>query len=162
MRSAANASTVRIRPASRGDRSEWLRLLRNLYGGDPATDHAPGVDAFLTGDITGDLIPSAVFVAERGEGGLGGVLELSVRNYAEGCVSPTPFIESWYVDEDLRGRKLGRALVDAAEEWSRAAGFHELGSDLTLGNEASLRAHTALGFEEVERKIHMRKTLGPA
>ena len=45
----------------------------------------------------------AVFVADRGNGQLGGFLEASLRRYADGCsTSPVGYIEGWYVDDDVR------------------------------------------------------------
>lgn len=46
----------------------------------------------------------------------------------------------------------------AAEDWAREHGYSELASDTLLENRASEGAHRALGFEEVERAIHFRKT----
>lgn len=144
-----------------GDRAEWLRMLFGLYPGTVAADHVPSVDAYLSGELLDELIPSAVFVVQRADGTLGGFLELSVRNYAEGCTGPAAYVESWYVDEDLRGAGAGRALMHAAESWARQRGFTELASDALLDNSVSLAAHQALGFEIVERSIHFRKSLGP-
>ena len=68
-------------------------------------------------------------------------------------------MESWYVDPDVRGRRVGRALVEAAEGWARERAYTELASDALLENEASQKAHKVLGFEEVERSVHFRKAL---
>ena len=72
---------------------------------------------------------------------------------------PVGYIEGWYVNPDLRQAGWGRALVQAAEAWARSRGYAEIASDCLLENEVSLRAHTALGFEETERLIHFRKPL---
>lgn len=102
-----------------------------------------------------------VFVADRGDGRLGGFLELGERERADGCnTSPVAYVEGWYVDPDLRLAGVGRALVLAAEQHAAAAGYREIASDCVLSNGVSLAAHLALGFEEVERLIHFRKTLG--
>ncbi|MEX0600180.1 MAG: GNAT family N-acetyltransferase [Rhodothermales bacterium] len=150
---------MKIRPVVPNDRAEWLRLLLGLHPESAETDHVPSVDAWLSGTSTDELIPSAVFVAERQGGRLGGLLELSVRNYAEGCSGSTPYVESWYVDEDLRGAGVGRALMEAAEEWARANGSMVLASDALLVNRLSHVAHQALGFEVVERIVVFRKRL---
>lgn len=102
------------------------------------------------------------FVAED-EGSLVGFLELDCRKYAPGCrESPVPFIEGWFVAESARGHGVGRALVEAAEEWAVAHGHGELASDVEIDNEVSLHAHAALGFEEIERVAYFRKPLGDA
>ncbi|HSJ30784.1 MAG TPA: GNAT family N-acetyltransferase [Longimicrobiales bacterium] len=150
---------MRTRLLGASDRAEWQRMLFGLYPNSVAADHDPSIDAYLAGCSIGELVPSAVFVIERDDGTLGGFLELSVRNYAEGCTGATPYIESWFVDQDLRGAGAGRALMAAAEEWARAHGHTELASDALLDNRASHAAHRAVGFEEVERSVHFRKAL---
>jgi aminoglycoside 6'-N-acetyltransferase I len=148
-----------IRPIASPDRSEWLRLLHGLHPELSAADHIPSIDAFLSNHSIGELIPATVFVAEREDGRLGGFLELSVRNYAEGCRGDTPYVESWYVDEDLRGTGVGRALMEAAERWARDRGYADLASDALLENSLSHAAHEALGFDIVERIVVFRKSL---
>lgn len=152
---------MKIRLVGPTDCAEWLRLLDGLHSESPEADHLPSIDAYLSGGSIGELIPSAVFVADRQNGRLGGFLELSVRNYAEGCTGDTPYVESWYVDKDLRSRGVGRALMEAAEGWARDQGFLELASDAQLDNSLSHAAHQALGFEMVERIVVFRKPLLP-
>jgi aminoglycoside 6'-N-acetyltransferase I len=100
------------------------------------------------------------FVAEREDGRLGGFAEASVRRYANSNdESPCAFLEGWWVDADIRRQGVGRALLAAVEEWARAQGFTELGSDALLDNTLSHQVHHALGFEERERVIYFRKWL---
>jgi aminoglycoside 6'-N-acetyltransferase I len=101
------------------------------------------------------------FVVESPGGGLYGFIEVSLRNYAEGCTtSPVAYIEGWYVDEASRRRTLGSRL--AAEAWTRSHGLKEIASDTPLDNTVSIHAHTALGYEEVERLVCFRKALDAA
>ena len=94
------------------------------------------------------------------DGLLGGFISYSLRPWADGCTErPVPYIEGWFVREDLRLRGIGRALVAAVEEWAQVAGFNELGSDVPLGNRASLAAHRRLGFEPTDRLQLFRKDL---
>lgn len=148
-----------VRSIQLADRAEWLRLLKGLYPHHPASEHIPSIDALLAGVAGDELLPTEVFVCERPSGGLAGFLELSVRNYAEGCSGPTPYVESWYVDPDHRGHGIGRALMEAAERWATERGYRALASDAKLENSPSHEAHAALGFEEVERAVHFRKAL---
>jgi aminoglycoside 6'-N-acetyltransferase I len=49
--------------------------------------------------------------------------------------------------------------VQAAEAWARSHGLKEIASDTQLENAISIQAHTALGYEEVERLVCFRKAL---
>jgi aminoglycoside 6'-N-acetyltransferase I len=116
------------------------------------------VTAFFAARID-PLLPHQVFVAEA-DGRLVGMLELSLRPYADGCdSSPVPFIEAWYVAEDARRGGVGGALVRAAEAWALENGYSEMASDALLDNDVSHWAHAAVGFSEVERAIRFRKEL---
>ncbi|MDP9350470.1 MAG: GNAT family N-acetyltransferase [Chloroflexota bacterium] len=150
---------MQIRAAEPADSSEWLRMPSALWPGSREGEHAAEIDAFFRGLPEGSPPLAAVLVSPGAEGGLCGFLELSVRSYAEGCSGPAPYIEGWYVDRQVRGRGIGGALVQAAEQWARTQGYTEIASDTELKNQASQRAHQALGFEEVERTVHFRKAL---
>lgn len=101
-----------------------------------------------------------VFVAEREDGRLCGMVEAGVRAFANGVDErPCAFVEGWWVDRDVRRTGLGRALIAAVERWARERGFLQLGSDTELDNLVSQQAHLALGFEERERTVSFRKQL---
>ena len=101
-----------------------------------------------------------VFVASNEDDASIAFVEAGLRDYAEGCeTSPVGYIEAWYVDEHLRGQKLGRELILAAERWAREKGCTEMASDTWLENEASITAHLRLGYYEVERLVHFAKKL---
>ena len=93
-------------------------------------------------------------------GGLCGFIEVSLRDYAEGCqTSPVAYIEGWYVDAESRRHRLGTRLVQAAEAWARRHGLKEIASDTQIENAVSIQAHKVLGYEEVERLVCFRKAL---
>ena len=103
-----------------------------------------------------------VLVAERPSGGLGGFAEFGTRSYAEGCrTSPVAYLEGLWVDPDLRRRGVAQDLVQAVESWARGEGLTELASDTGLENRPSQAFHAHLGFEETDRAICYRKSLGP-
>jgi aminoglycoside 6'-N-acetyltransferase I len=117
------------------------------------------VAAFFEGAVQPALLHK-VFLAEAPGGAPVGMLELSLRPYADGCdSSPVPFIEGWYVVPEMQRRGIGGALVQAAERWAIAEGYREIASEALIDNRASLEAHAALGFAEVERAIRFRKSL---
>ena len=110
--------------------------------------------------FTSPRLLERVFMCEDDGGAPIGMLELSLRSHADGCLSsPVPYVEGWYVVEGRRGIGVGRALMVAAETWSRANGYSELASDCLLTNDESYAAHRALGFEEIDRNITFRKAL---
>jgi phosphinothricin acetyltransferase len=57
--------------------------------------------------------------------------------------------ESVYVAEDMRGRGVGRALLEALVPASEAAGFWTLMAGVMAENEASIALHERCGFERV-------------
>ncbi len=102
----------------------------------------------------------ALFIALDLNGKRVAFIEAGLRDYAEGCeTSPVGYIEAWYVDEHIRGQKLGRELVHTAEQWARERGCTEMASDTWLDNETSIAAHLKLGYQEAERLVHFVKRL---
>ena len=153
---------MRIRAATVADVAAWSALRAALWPDADAAELQREAAAFFAGTQSGQPI-AAVLLAEDGEGVPCGMIELSLRLYAEGCgTSPVPYVEGWYVAPDQRGRGIGRALAAAAEAWALAEGHAELASDALLENTASHKAHAALGFTEVERSVHFRKILKPS
>ena len=135
-----------VRPMRPEDRPQILEMMRALW------------DDF--DDDDSELERGNVFVWERESGALGGFATYSLRPFADACDShPVPYLEGWWVAPDLRRAGVGRALVDAVEEWARAGGYKEMGSDALVENEVSLHAHAALGFEATERIQLFRKRL---
>jgi aminoglycoside 6'-N-acetyltransferase I len=146
---------MHVRRVGPHDDAEWMRMRDVLWPGLIAKTHEIDIADFRANQTT-----QVVFVVDREDGLLGGFLETGTRKYADGCeTSPVGYIEGWYVDPDLRQAGWGRALVEAAEDWARSCGYAEIASDCLLENEISLKAHTAIGYEEVERLIHFRKSL---
>jgi aminoglycoside 6'-N-acetyltransferase I len=121
--------------------------------------HAMEVEQFFDGKLS---MPLAVLLAVDDDGAAIGFAELSIRAYAEDCMTDrVAYLEGWYVDPHARRKGVGRALVGAAEEWARAQGCTEFGSDAVIDNDISARAHLALGFEETVQIRCFRKSIAP-
>jgi aminoglycoside 6'-N-acetyltransferase I len=90
-----------------------------------------------------------------------GFIEGSIRgDYVNGTeTSPVGFVEGVYVAPAWRRQGVARRLFAAIGDWARARGCHELASDALLDNEASQRAHAALGFRETERVVYFVRKL---
>ena len=114
----------------------------------PAPAREPGgeIDCYFIGKVRE---PLEVLIAFDEHGRAIGLVELSIRAYAEGCdTDRVAFVEGWYVDPNARGKGVGAALIGAAEVWARSRGCTELGSDAEVENISSAAAHRALGFIE--------------
>lgn len=143
-----------IRRATYEDKSAWLRMRQALWSDAPME--------YLSYDLDDKLAnPNyVIFLASDAEGKPAAFIEAGLREYAEACeTSPVGYIEAWYVDEQIRGQKLGRQLVQVAEQWAREKGCTEMASDTWLDNEASIAAHLRLGYQEAERLVHFVKRL---
>jgi aminoglycoside 6'-N-acetyltransferase I len=91
---------------------------------------------------------------------LAGIIELKLRNFAEGSRSPNvPYIEAWYVKSEYRSRDDGQALIKRAESWPVEQGFKQITSDTELDNNKSIALHKHLGFLETERVVCFLKQL---
>jgi aminoglycoside 6'-N-acetyltransferase I len=103
-----------IRAVTRDDFAEWRRMRATLWPDCPLEMH----DLEMTEQISSSEF--AVFIHERSHGKLGGFIELSVRNRVDGTMSPrVGYVEGWYVDADLRGKGIGRALMARSEAWAK-------------------------------------------
>ena len=148
-----------VRAATPGDAAAWLRM-RDALWPDEDGSHAGEIAAFFAGSLRE---PLEVLLAFDADGAAVGYAELSIRNIVDGCLTDrVAFLEGWYVDEPFRQKGVGRALIDAAEQWGRAQGCTEFGSDALIDNEVSRAAHLALGFEETDQIRCFKKMIGPA
>lgn len=143
-----------IRRAAPEDKQEWIRMRQGLWPDAPLEYLNFDLDELLADP------DAAVFVASDSHGQLIGLIEAGLRAYGEGCeTTPVGYIEAWYVDPHVRGQKLGRELVQIAEQWAREKGCTEMASDTWLENDVSIAAHLKLGYWEAERLVHFVKRL---
>jgi aminoglycoside 6'-N-acetyltransferase I len=158
--SARQLDAVTVRPVERRDADAWLRMRRDLWPEGDAAGHGTEIDAFLAGKLK---MPLAVLIATNRSGEAIGFAELSIRAYAEDCVTDhVAYLEGWYVVPHARRQGVGRALVAAAEAWGLAQGCTEFASDALLDNAVSATAHRALGFEETVQIRCFKKILRPS
>ena len=144
-----------IRQVKDEDSNRWLSLRLELWPETSLAQHRKEMAMMLA-----EPNRFAAFVCEYQSNGLVGFAEVSLREWAEGCLtSPVGYLEGWYVKDKARKQGIGRALLSATEEWARARGCTEMASDTELGNKASEAAHRSLGFEIVGRVLAFRKAL---
>jgi len=146
--------SYQIRRATAEDKPEWLRMRQGLWPEAPTEYLDFDMDELLAEP---DYV---VYVASGTDGNLIAFIEVGLRDYSEGCeTSPVGYIEAWYVDEHVRGQKLGKEMVHVAESWAREKGCTEMASDTWLENETSIAAHLKMGYDEAERLVHFVKRL---
>lgn len=142
-----------IRQASLADVAMWAQLRLGLWpdADDPLEELAESL-----ADAEG-----AVFLACLDDGGAVGFAEVRLRHdYVNGTgSSPVGFLEGWYVQPSWQGHAVGRGLLAAVQDWTRAAGCSELASDSRLEDVQAHAAHRACGFEETERVVYFRMAL---
>ena len=145
----------RVRPLEETDLPEWYRLRKVLWDATLENEHkAEMLDIMEHSDT------QLVLVAELKDGGLAGFLEASIPPFAEDCHSDhVGYLEGWLVEPKFRRQGIGRALVSAAERWAISKNCVEMASDAEVGNDASIAAHSKLGYEETSRLVHLRKDL---
>jgi aminoglycoside 6'-N-acetyltransferase I len=145
-----------IRRATKDDLAGWLALRRLLWPDQPERLIQGEVVPMYTSPTEFALL---AFVPEAGDTPVG-LIEINVRDQAPGSdYQPIPYVEAWYVLPEVRQRGIGRALLEAAEAWARAAGFSAMASDTTDDYPLSPTAHAALGFHVVEVEYHFFKRL---
>jgi aminoglycoside 6'-N-acetyltransferase I len=145
-----------IRRVNADDAAAWLRMREALWP-DETGSHAQEVRDYLAGRLN---MPLEVLLAVDAAGTPLGFVELSIRAYAEDCITDrVAYLEGWYVVPDARRQGIGAALVRAAEDWGRAQGCTEFASDAVLDNDVSAAAHRALGFDETVQIRCFKKNL---
>jgi aminoglycoside 6'-N-acetyltransferase I len=148
-----------IRPVIVADSKDWLHMRCALWPEGSDAEHRDEIERFFAGQLRN---PLQVLLAVDDTGAPVGFAELSLRSYAEECLTDrVTYLEGWYVVPEARRRGIGRALVRAAEEWAREQGCAEFASDALLDNHTSAAAHRALGFEETVQIRCFRKVVDP-
>jgi aminoglycoside 6'-N-acetyltransferase I len=144
-----------IRPLLLGDEKTWLEMRSQLW---PEYTMAELQEDQLR--IQSAPSRNAVFVAENSAGIPIGFVEVSIRDWAEGCrTEPVGYLEGWYVLTEYRQQGIGKELVEAAENWAIAKGCSEMASDTERQNQLSRDAHKALGYREVAEVVSFCKPL---
>jgi len=131
--------------------------MRTALWPDDTEEHRAAAERFF-GGLRHE--PAEVLLAIDHSDRAVGFAELSIRNVVDSCATDrVAYLEGWYVEPSHRRHGVGAALVAAAERWGVEQGCTEFGSDSVIDNEASHRAHRALGFQETGRVVNFRKDL---
>lgn len=146
---------LRIDPLLTARDPDWLRLRTALWPDAEPAEHLAEMAEQLA-----EPARFVQFIAREGGRAVGLAEAALRRDYVPGTeTSPVGFLEGLYVVPEARGRGVGRQLVQAVADWSRAQGCRELASDTPLDNQLSQAVHARLGFAETERIVCFVKAL---
>ncbi|HBP18717.1 MAG TPA: hypothetical protein DEA08_13145 [Planctomycetes bacterium] len=140
---------LELRPVGPAELERWAELRHRLWPqGEPSELRAEAEQ------LLSEPARAQAYFACAGDEALGpqvlGFVELTRRERAPGSGGqPVGYVEGWYVEPSARGQGVGRFLIAAAREWTRAQGLRLLASDTTPRYRGSRAAHLALGFREV-------------
>lgn len=142
-----------IRKATDRDIKQWINLRRQLWPLCSPEEHNFEVMGILSASS------SIALLAVDDAGNVIGFIELSIRNYAEGCESKhVGYVEGIFVHQENRRRGLSRELFQAGERWALSQGCFEMGSDCEINDKKGLLVHQKAGFSEVQLSTHFRKS----
>ena len=144
-------STCSVRSPEPGDYDKMADLAEQL--GYPSTVQQVRIrlDAMANSD------QYAVYVAQLPGGQIGGWIGLYVFCSVEqdNCAG----ISGLIVDEQVRGRGIGKALLEAAEEWARSQGCSAISVHSNVMRERAHRFYTNNGYGHIKTQKLLHKRL---
>jgi aminoglycoside 6'-N-acetyltransferase I len=145
---------IRIAPVTRDQFPVWKPMREALYSDlDPQFHDREMEWLFTSGQ-------AACFLAWSDEGQAIGLLELTLRNFVDGCIGgPVGYIDGIYLDPDHRGRGYGRELVAFAVDWFKARGCNDLATDAEVANTEAQAFYRRVGFTERWHVVGFTKSL---
>lgn len=91
------AFVIQVRSATSADAAAWRRMRQALWPEDGATSHAAEIRQFFAGS---PRVPLEALIAVDDGGRPVGFAELSIRAYAEECLTDrVAYLEGWYVGD---------------------------------------------------------------
>jgi ribosomal protein S18 acetylase RimI-like enzyme len=145
-----NAAAVRIRKADAADAAALARLSGELGYATEVAQMTRRLARVLADD------EHRVFVAEAEEGGaVMGWLQVHLTKIIES--EPRGEIVGLVVSADVRGRGIGRKLVEAAEAWAKEQGAESVGVRCNTTRAEAHAFYERLGFRAAKTQISFRK-----
>ncbi|WP_332686084.1 GNAT family N-acetyltransferase [Bosea sp. (in: a-proteobacteria)] len=135
-----------IRLPGPADRDAWLKLWTDYHAYGPQGGAPPPaeVSAATWANFLDPAMPMQALLAER-EGGVVGFAHMVVHPTTS-LGGPSGLLLDLFVEPDLHGRGIGRALMEAAFSLTEAAGAVRLVWHVRADNLAALRLYERLGL----------------
>lgn len=142
--------TIICRPAQPADGEAMAFLAEQL--GYPCT----GAEVRKRLDEMKDPMQYGAFVAERSQGEVVGWIAANVLRTVE--LAPFAEISGLVVDEKLRSRGIGKALLNAAEDWAKRVGLAVISVNSNKIRARAHRFYLSNGYELVKTQKIFCKT----
>lgn len=141
-----------FKPTSKENKEVWIQFRQSLYHDVEIEFHEEEIELILK-----DSTKATFLVFEKEDEMPIGMLELSLRNVVDGCLtSPVGYIEGIYLDEKTRGKGYGKLMVDFSKKWAKNQGCSELGCDAELDDIKAQSFHQKMGFKETYRIVQYK------
>jgi len=154
-----------LSPVLGPDRAYFLSCIRKTVLESVRSEEAAASDLWIDGilgavetNLDGIGMKNEAFILKREDGRMCGILWLGESKDQYTC-DDTGYLLGIYVEEELRGFGLGRALLQAAEQWCGERGFLSLTLNVGSMNKDARTLYEGNGF--CERSAVMRKDLLP-
>ncbi len=140
-----------VRPSKRGDYDKMAELAGQLGYKSTEAEVRSRLDKMR------DSNHYAVYVAEFPGGQIAGWIGLYMFRTVttDGCAE----ISGLVVDQDVRSRGIGKALLDIAEQWARSHGCDAISVRSNVTRDRAHRFYSREGYEYVKTQKSLRKSL---
>ena len=145
-----------IRPATRADVVELLRLIRELAIYEKLEHMAEGTEPMLAEALFGARPAAEAMVAERGGRAVG--FALFFTTFSTFLCKPGLYLEDLFVEPAHRGAGIGKALLARLAQLAAERGCGRLEWRVLDWNEPSIRFYESLGASLLKEWILVRMT----
>jgi len=146
---------MRISAVTREHIPVWKRMRQAVYSDLDEAFHDEEMAWLLASD------EAACFLAWSDEGRAIGLLELTLRNFVDGCIGrPVGYIEGLYLEPDHRGQGHGPRLVAFAADWFKSRGCKDMATDAEATNAEAQAFYRRVGFTERWHVVGFTRPLG--
>lgn len=145
-----------IRPATRADVVELLRLIRELAIYEKLEHMAEGTEPMLAEALFGARPAAEAMVAERGGRAVG--FALFFTTFSTFLCKPGLYLEDLFVEPAHRGHGIGKALLARLAALALERGCGRLEWRVLDWNEPSIRFYESLGANLLKEWVLVRMT----
>jgi GNAT superfamily N-acetyltransferase len=148
--------SFRLRPASRADAAELLRLIRGLAEYEKLAHMATGTEAMLADSLFGSRVAAEAVVAESGGRAVG--FALFFTTFSTFLCKPGIYLEDVFVEPAHRGRGIGKALLRHLADLAIERGCGRFEWRVLDWNEPSIKFYESLGAKLLPEWVLVRMT----